>query len=328
MALSPNPGLTSAGPFGVGARWRCWQGQGPGTGCVSSPLILSIPGFDGVVASVEEDGDAVGDEGAGVVDGAGADDGLGVVAGAEVGFEGSGETAEIGTGVAHDEERPVGAGEAHVGGAGLAGVGGGGEDGDAEGGQQGGDGGLLLGEGEVLDGALEVFDGEELVALGDDSDADGVDGGVEEVAAVAGGVHPGVLNLEGGGAFGDVFGDDAEAGTDGGGALGEFKFSWILMGYVVVGKHDAGMNGGGADQGGIAAEWGESEGGTLLVGGGLEVLLGDGGRAHGGGLRGGRKSGEKQKCGGTHGSLDPNWVGKMWQNRDQGSEGKDERALG
>jgi len=64
--------------------------------------------------------------------------------------------------------------------------------------------------------------------------------------------------------------------------------------------------------------------GTLLVGGGLEVLLGDGGRAHGDGFRGGRKRGEKQKCGETHGLLDPNWVGKMWQK--QGSGNRDQKA--
>jgi hypothetical protein len=110
-------------------------------------------------------------------------------------------------------------------------------------------------------------------------------------------VHPGVLDLEGAGTFGDVFGDDAEAGSGGGGTLGEFKFSWILMGYVVVREHDAGVDGGRADEGGIAAEGRETEGGTLLVGGGLEVLLRDGGGTHGGGLRGGREGGEEQKCG-------------------------------
>jgi len=204
---------------------------------------------------------------------------------------------EVGATVAHDEERFVGAGEAGVGGAGAAGLDGGGEDGDAVGGEEVGDGGLLLGEGEVLDGALEVFDGEELAVLGDDGDADGVDGGVEEIAAMAGGVHPGFVNLEGALAFGDVFGDDAEAGSGVGGALGEFKFSWILMGYVVVGEHDAGVLGGCADESGIAAEWGEMEGGALLVGGGLEVLLGDGGGADGGGLRGGREGGDEQKGG-------------------------------
>jgi hypothetical protein len=277
-----------------------------------------------VVLSVEEDGDAVSAERAGVVDGAGADDSLGIAAGAEVGFEGGWEVAEIGAGVAHDEERPVGAGEAHVGGAGLAGVGGGGEDREAEGGEQVGDGGLLLDEGEVLDGALEVFDGEEPVALGDDGDAYGLDGGVEEITAMARGVHPGILDLEGGGTFGDVFGDDTEAGTNGGGAAGEFKFSWILMGYIVVGKHDAGVNGGSLDECGISAERGKMECGTLLVGGGLEVLLGDGGRAHDGGFRGGRKRGEKQKREETHGLLDPNWVGKMWQKR--GSGIRDQKA--
>ncbi len=117
----------------------------------------------------------------------------------------------------------------------------------------------------LLDGAFEVLDGEELAALGDDGDADGVDVGVEEVAAMAGGVHPGVLDLERGGAFGDVFGDDAEAGTGGGGTLGEFMLSCILVGYVVVGKHDTGVDGGGVDEGGIAAERGETEGGALLV---------------------------------------------------------------
>jgi hypothetical protein len=269
---------------------------------VSSPLTLSIPGFEGVLLSVvllsiEEDGDAVGAEGAGVWGGAGTDDRLGVSAGAKAGFEGGGEAAEVGAAVAHDEERLVGAGEASVRGAGAASVGGGGEDSDAVRGEEGGDGGLLLGEGEVLDGALEVFDGEELAVLGDDGDADGVDGGVEKVAAVAGGVHPSVLNLERGGTFGDVFGDDTEAGAGGGGAFGEFKFSWILVGYIVVRKHHTGMDSGGADERGIAAERGETEGRTLLVGGGLEVLLGDGGWADGGGLRGGRDGGEEQQGG-------------------------------
>jgi hypothetical protein len=250
-----------------------------------------------VLLSIEEDGDAVGTEGAGVWGGAGTNDRLGVSAGAKAGFEGGGEAAEVGAAVAHDEEGLGRAGEAGVGGAGAAGVVGGGEDGDAERREEVGDGGLLLGEGEVLDGVLEVFDGEELAILGDDGDADGVDGGVEKIAAVAGGVHPGVLNLERGGTFGDVFGDDAEAGAGGGGAIGEFKFSWILVGYVVVRKHHTSVDSGGADEGGIAAEWGETEGRTLLIGGGLEVLLGDGGWADGGRLRGGRDGGEEQQGG-------------------------------
>jgi hypothetical protein len=291
-------------------------GAGSGNGLYVEPPTFQYTGIRGVLSgSVEEDGDAVGGEGA-CSPGAGANNGLGVAAGAEAGLEGGGETTEIGATVAHDEEGLVGAGEAAVGGAGAAGLGGDGEDGDAVRGEEIGDGGLLLGEREVLDGALEVFHSEELAAAGDDSDADGVDGRVEEVAAVPWGVHPGFVDLQGALALSHVFGDNAEAGSSGGGALGKFKLSWILMRYAIVSKHDMGVLGCRSDEGWIAAERSKMESSTLLVGSGLEVLLGDGGRADGGGLRGGREGGEKQKEGQnlmTHGLLDPEWMGKTWR---------------
>lgn len=147
---------------------------------------------------------------------------------------------------------------------------------DAELGDEGGDGGLLLLEGDGADGAGEVFDGEELVAAGDDADAGDVDGGVEEVGAVVRGVHPEVVDLGGAGGFADVLGDGGEGDAGGGAAGGEFGLAGELMGDGGVGGHLAGVCGGGLGEAGVAVELREAEGGALLIGGGEEVLFGDG----------------------------------------------------
>ena len=68
-----------------------------------------------------------------------------------------------------------------------------------------GNGALLLVERKDFDGAGEVFYGVELVVARDDGDPDGVNVGIEEIGAVAGGVHPEIVDDDGAGSFAYVF---------------------------------------------------------------------------------------------------------------------------
>ena len=83
-----------------------------------------------------------------------------------------------------------------------------------------GNGVLLLVECEDFDRAGEVFYRIELIVACDDGDADGVDVGIEEIGAVAGGLHPEIVDDDGAGGFAYVFADETEVCADAGSALG------------------------------------------------------------------------------------------------------------
>ncbi len=68
-----------------------------------------------------------------------------------------------------------------------------------------GNGALLLVERKDFDGAGEVFYSVELIVASDDGDSDGVDAGIEEIGAVAGGVHPEIVDDDGAGSFSYIF---------------------------------------------------------------------------------------------------------------------------
>jgi hypothetical protein len=148
----------------------------------------------------------------------------------------------------------------------------------------GGDGLLLLGERERLDGAGEILDCIELVVAGDDGDSDGIDVWIEQVSAVMGGVHPEVVEEDGGGGFSYVFGDEAEVNAGVGAAFCELGLAGKLVGDVGVVGHLAGVEGGGLGEDGVEAKWRKSLIGAVLVGCGEEILLGDGERDFGLGI--------------------------------------------
>lgn len=95
------------------------------------------------------------------------------------------------------------------------------------------------------------------------------------------GVHPEVVELDGGGGFADVLGDEAELDAGGGSAGGEFGFAGELVGDGGVGGHLAGVGGRGGGEERVAMELREAEGGALPIGRCQQVLLGDGGRVRG-----------------------------------------------
>jgi len=206
---------------------------------------------------------------------AGTHDGLVVLAGGEVGLELRGDLVEAGGSVAEDVPGSAsgiagghGAGDASLGG--RVGYGNTGLSDDA------GYGLFLLVERQGLHDAGEVFDGVELAVAVDDGDADGIDLGVEEVGAVAGGVHPEVVDDDGGGGFADVFADEAEVHAGVGSAVGEVGLVVELVGDGGVVGHLAGVEDGGLGKDGVEAEGGEAEGCAFLVSSGEKVLFGYG----------------------------------------------------
>src|SRR5208283_785456 len=165
------PAADGADParFGGGAgRGGRGSGGGSGHGC----------------SWIEQDGDVVGGEGGGVAC-AGADGGLVVAARGEPRLEFVGQLGEAVGGEAHDERGLVRAGGACGHGAGLAcggdGVGSVCQRDLAQLRDEGTDGELLLVEADGRHGFGEVLHGVELAVAGDDADAGGVDGGVEQV---------------------------------------------------------------------------------------------------------------------------------------------------
>jgi hypothetical protein len=154
---------------------------------------------------IEKDGDVVGGEGAFASGRASSDYGLMIFAGDETALELTGDGVEAGCGVSHDEPGLTRTRIASAHGAGLAGVVGG--FGDTHSGlcDDAGNGALLLIEGKDFDGAGEVFYGVELVVASDDGDSDGIYAGIEEIGAVAGGVHPEIVDDDGAGSFAYIF---------------------------------------------------------------------------------------------------------------------------
>jgi len=192
---------------------------------------------------IEEDRDGVGGEGAFARGGTCTNYGLMIFAGGEAAHKLSGNGVEAGHGVTHDEPGLTRACVAGVHGAGLAGVvrcfG------DTHSGlcDDAGNCAFLLGECEVFDGAGEVFYSVELVVARNDGDTDGVDVGIEEIGAVAGGVHPEVVDDDGAGSFAYVFGDEAKVRAGIGSARCEFGFAVELVGDGGVVGHLAGVEG-------------------------------------------------------------------------------------
>jgi len=113
-----------------------------------------------------------------------------IFAGGEAALELTGDGVQTGGGVAHDEPGLTRACVAGTHGAGLTSVIGG--FGDTHSGlcDDARNGALLLVQCQYFNCAGEVFYGVELVVARDDRDTDRVDVGIEEIGAVAGGVHP------------------------------------------------------------------------------------------------------------------------------------------
>jgi len=76
-------------------------------------------------------------------------------------------------------------------------------------------GDLFFQRGEGLDGcaAGEILDSGEEAVIFCDRDSDCVEVGIEDVGAVAGAVHPGLMDERDVGAATDVFGDGGEVGS-------------------------------------------------------------------------------------------------------------------
>ncbi len=95
----------------------------------------------------------------------------------------------------------------------------------------------------------EVFYGVELIVASDDSNADGIDVWIKQIGAVAGGVHPEVVDDDGGWGLPYVFCDEPEVRASIGSASCQFGFAVELMGYFLVIRHLASVNGGGFGEG-------------------------------------------------------------------------------
>jgi hypothetical protein len=127
--------------------------------------------------------------------------------------EGLREAAEVGILPTHDEaglRAGSGAGHAVVRGAGLTSESRIAKYLDGARAYEGGNLGFDLDAIEGEDGVGVVGDGVENTAGGDDGDADAVHVGAEEIGAMAGRVHPLVLNAFGRRADGDIFFNEAE----------------------------------------------------------------------------------------------------------------------
>ena len=143
---------------------------------------------------IEEDGNVVGGEGVFAGGRTRPDYGLMILAGGEAALELIGDSVEAGSGVAHDEPGLTRACVASAHGAGLAGIIGGFGDTHSRLCDDASNGALLLVERKDFDGAGTVFYGVELVAACDYGDADRIDVWIEQVSAVAGGVHPEIVD--------------------------------------------------------------------------------------------------------------------------------------
>jgi len=127
---------------------------------------------------------------------------------------------------------------------------------------------LLLVEREGLNRAGEVFYGVELMIAGHDGDSDRIYVGIEQVGAVAGRVHPEIVDDDRGRGFGYVFGDEAEVRASIGSAFSERGFALELVGDFGAGGHLARVDGRGFGKDGIEAKWLKSLIDAVLVRGG------------------------------------------------------------
>ncbi len=179
------------------------------------------------------------------------------------------QAAEVGVLPAHDEARlraGRGARQAVLGGAGLTGERGIAKNLDAAGADEGSDLGLDLAAIEREDGVRVVGDGVENAARGDDGDADAVDFGTEEIGAMAGRVHPLVLNAFGRRADGDVFFNEAEVGSGLRGAAGDIEFAGVAVGDRPFERHAAAMGESGLSEIGVPIDGADAGLGAGLVG--------------------------------------------------------------
>ena len=164
----------------------------------------------------------------------------------------------------HDGTRSS-AGPALGHGAGLASLRG--ADSDAEGitGEESGNGLLLFVETEGRDGLGEILNSEQGAILEDDGDADGGEIGIQDIGAMACGVHPLGMKTGGGRAGSDIFCNDAEAGASAGGAVLKIGFTGKLVGQRSVADHEKAVSAGGQGQRMIPRECGQAVRGALLV---------------------------------------------------------------
>lgn len=190
--------------------------------------------------------------------------------------EGLREAAEVGVLPAHDEARlRAGSGARHavVGSAGLAGESGIAKDLDAARADEGGDLGFDLAAIEGEDGVGVIGDGVENAAGGDDSDANAVDVGAEEIGAMAGRVHPLVFNAFGRRADGDVFFNQAEVGAGLSGSAGEVGLAGVAVRDGSLESHTAAMGESGLGEIGVPVNGADAGLRAVLVGE-KEQLLG------------------------------------------------------
>ena len=89
-------------------------------------------------------------------------------------------------------------------------------------------------------------------------------------------MHPEIVDDDGAGGFAYIFRDEAKVDACVGSALCEIWFAVELMGDIGVVGHLAGVEGGGLGEDGIEADGRKSLIGAGFVGGGEEILLGDG----------------------------------------------------
>jgi hypothetical protein len=241
---------------------------------------LGIGGVKSLIAfwiflRIEKDGDVVCGEGGFTGSGTGPHYGLMVFARSETALELGWDLVEAGCGVAHDEPWLTLARVSSAHHAGLAGIVGGRSDSHSGLCDDAGNGVLLLVERESLDGASEIFYGEELVVPRDDGDADAIYIWIQQVGAVAGRMHPEIVDDDGGRSFAYVFRDEAKMCASIGSTRCELGFAVELMGDSDVVGHLAGVEGRGFREDRVQTKWGKSLIGAGFVGSGEEVLLGD-----------------------------------------------------
>ncbi len=157
-------------------------------------------------------------------------------------------------------------GQAAVGGASLTSESGIAENLDAAGADEGGDLSLDLAAIEREDGVGVVGDGVENAAGRDDGDAGAVDVGTEEIGAMAGRVHPLVLNAFGRRADGDVLLNDAEVGSGLSGSTGDIGLACVAMSNGPFGSHATAMGESGFSEIGVPVDGSDAGLGAGLVG--------------------------------------------------------------
>ena len=132
-----------------------------------------------------------------------------------------------------------------------------------------------------LDGCAvgEVLDGGEEAVVGNDGDAYGVEVGVENIGAVGGSAHPGLMEGGGVGTAADVFGDGGEVGSGLGTASGHVGLAWVLMLELALFMNDSlGVDSGGAGEVAVPVDGRQVVGGSGLIGELEDGLLGAGGK--------------------------------------------------